>query len=231
MVQARREKLHEQTREEIKAVARKHMAESGAVALSLRAIAAELGMTAPALYRYYANRDALITALILDGFNALADTMEAAGNSLPEGDYVGQLRAVMLSYRAWAMAHPTDYQLIYGNPIPAYHAPAEITVPAAVRVMIALGTVIERAMQADALKPTTPIVLPTTVHSYIQEMIAREGFPTTPLAIYLTTRAFCMGHGLVTLEMFEHLGPTIGDPDAMYRYEVEHLLRQMGLVT
>ncbi|MEZ4675940.1 MAG: helix-turn-helix domain-containing protein [Caldilineaceae bacterium] len=133
MPRQRHVELNEATSNAIKDTARKLMAEKGTAGLSLRAIARELKMTAPALYHYFPSLDDLITALIVDAFTAHAayvrqtsDAAAQAGASTTE-----QLWAALLAYRRWALKQPIDFQLIYGNPIPGYSAPAAVTVPAA----------------------------------------------------------------------------------------------------
>src|SRR3954454_14822783 len=133
MPPTRREQQYAATSAEIKDIARRLMAEHGTAGLSIREVAREMRMTAPALYHYFANRDALITALILDAFNALADALEQARADAATYTPVQQLKAVLIGYRAWALAHPIDFQLIYGNPIPGYEARREVTVPAVAR--------------------------------------------------------------------------------------------------
>src|SRR5215211_2916846 len=108
MPQTRRERLRDAAYAEIKSIARRQMAEQGAAALSLRAIAAAMGVTPPALYRYYKSRDELVTALIVDAYNDMADALEAAAAAHPAADYAGRFLAVALAYRAWAIAHPAD---------------------------------------------------------------------------------------------------------------------------
>ena len=118
---------------QIKTVARQQMAEHGTAGLSLRGIAREMGITAPAIYNYFPRLDDLITALIVDAFTALADAIQAA-EVAEESEKCGpKIIASCLAYREWAIGHPVDFQLIYGNPIPGYIAPAEITVPLARR--------------------------------------------------------------------------------------------------
>ncbi len=90
----RRERVRAATIDEIKEIARRHIAEKGAAALSLRAIAREMGMTSPALYRYFASRDDLVTALIVDAYNSLADALEAARDACEEADHAGRLAAI-----------------------------------------------------------------------------------------------------------------------------------------
>ncbi|MGE5774680.1 MAG: TetR/AcrR family transcriptional regulator, partial [Chloroflexota bacterium] len=105
----------------------KQVAESGAPALSLRAIARELKITAPAIYNYFPDRDALVTALIIDAFTSFGDWQIAARDASPETNLKGRLEAIGLAYRDWALTFPQRYQLIFGTPIPGYTAPFEET--------------------------------------------------------------------------------------------------------
>ena len=125
----RRERFKETTREEVKAVAWGQIAKHGAPALSLRAIAREMGLTAPALYRYFRDRDALVTALVIDAFNSFADALETGRNSRPENDHAGRLQAIGKAYRTWAVAFSQRYTLIFGTPIRGY-CPSPETAPA-----------------------------------------------------------------------------------------------------
>jgi AcrR family transcriptional regulator len=116
-----RERYRNQVRAEVKQLARERIAADGAAALSLNAIAKRMGMSGPALYRYFAGRDELITELIKDAYRSLADTLrDAAGTG---ADPRGLARAL----RAWALADPHRYFLIYGTPVPGYRAPADTT--------------------------------------------------------------------------------------------------------
>src|SRR3954447_19221085 len=113
MPEPRRERIRAETHDEIMNIARKQIAAQGAAALSLRAIARDMGMSAPAIYRYFASRDDLLTALILETYNRLADTLEAAIGQLPEDDYRGRFLAFSHAYRNWAVANPQDYMFIF----------------------------------------------------------------------------------------------------------------------
>ena len=116
---SRRDRMRDLTIAEIKATARQQMAESGTAGVSLSAIARAMELSAPALYRYFASRDDLVTALIVDAFNDLADDDPGGRSRLWRPAYADRLLAC-LAYREWAIAHPVDFQLIYGNPIPGY---------------------------------------------------------------------------------------------------------------
>lgn len=124
-VEGPRARYRQQVRDEVQTRAWEQISEAGASALSLKAIATQLGMTAPALYRYFASRDELLTQLILSTYQDLAELTEAAveGEATP----AEQLRDIAQSLRRWAVANPQRYLLLYGTPVPGYHAPPEAT--------------------------------------------------------------------------------------------------------
>lgn len=225
-----REQQRETTIEAIKALARAQMQANGTAGISLRGIARDLGVTAPALYRYFADRDDLITDLLLDAFNAVADTMIAAETVPPRDHYAERLTAVMLAYRRWALQYPTDFQLIYGNPIPGYVAPAEITVPAAARAFVPVVAVLSEASLAGVLVPPMRAEeLPPVILAHIQQLIVAYSYPPLPVVLYLATLGWERIHGMVTLELFEQTEPLVGDTEAHYRYEVARLCAEMNL--
>lgn len=219
----RREQQRQATLNEIKTLARRQMAREGTGALSLRAIAAEMGVTAPALYRYYANRDDLITALIIDAYNALADTTQAACDAQPPDDHIAQMRAGMLAYRRWALDNRVDFELIFGNPIPSYHAPVEQTRPVARRNITAFANVIANAARAGKLHPRGDLV---DVPAPVREALGQIG--DNAAVVYVAMHGWARIHGLIMLELFGHSPPVVGDPEAFYRHEIELLLRDGG---
>ena len=119
----RRQRQRDATTAEIREVARRQLAVTGAAGLSLRAVAREMGLTAPALYRYYDDRDALLTALIVDGYTSLCEQLEAARDAAP--DAAGQIAGMSLAYRRWAVTHPHEFALVFGAPVPGYAAPED----------------------------------------------------------------------------------------------------------
>ncbi len=127
--------------EDVLKLGRQQLADVGAPALSLRAISRELGLVSSAVYRYFPSRDALLTALILESYNDLGAAVERAEADVPRHDLIGRFIATAHGVRTWALAHPNEYALIYGSPVPGYQAP-EATVPAASRVpLVMLGVV------------------------------------------------------------------------------------------
>ena len=123
MVRPTKKKQIANLQEAIKETAWKQIAEFGAPALSLRAIARELKISAPAIYNYFPDRDALVTALVIDAFTSFGDSQITARDSLPEEDLIGRFRAIGVAYRNWAHTYPQRYQLLFGTPIPGYETP------------------------------------------------------------------------------------------------------------
>jgi AcrR family transcriptional regulator len=226
------EQRREGVREEIKQAARRLMAEHGTAGLSLRAIAREINMQPSGLYHYYGSLDELITALIVEAFNALADALEAARETAAGQSSAAQLIAVLQAYRRWAMTHPTDFQLIYGNPIPGYAAPREITVPPVIRGFSVIVGLIENLLQSGALEAVPPYDhMPPEIEARLQELIERDGYPVSARALFLGAVGWTQLHGIIMLEMFNHLQPVVGDADVFYRAQVINLLKTMGLKT
>jgi AcrR family transcriptional regulator len=217
---SRRAQKREAALEEIKAAARAQMAELGAGAVSLRGIARALGLTAPALYRYYPSYEALLTDLILEGFHHLADSIQAAqlasqaaGHSPTE-----QIMAMTAAYRDWAVTHPQDFLLIYGTPLPNYQAPVEQTMPAARRTGELFAAALEAAIAAGEVQiPPTYLNIPP---QYAEQL-------PTPVH-YMVYCAWGMIHGLLMLEVTGHLS-FLGDAGEFYQAQMSQFYRGLGL--
>ena len=230
MPRPHRDAAHPNLAAAIKSVARQQMSERGTAGLSLRAIARELQITAPAIYNYYPRLDDLITALIVDAFQLLADAMQASAGAIDEVEYRARILATALAYRQWAVAHPVDFQLIYGNPIPGYVAPPEITVPLARRPFLDLFRTFLAAWQQGALKiPAAYAEVPASIQAHVAEWGMQVGVDLPAPVFCLLAVGWARLHGMVMLELFHHLQPMIGDPAALYRYELDAFLVSMGL--
>ncbi len=230
MEKTRREQKREDTINEIKTIARQLMSEGGTNALSMRPIAAEMKMSVMGLYRYFENRDALITALVAENFNALADAMEAGRDNEPSDDPRKKLWGVLMAYRRWAVEHPVDFQLNYGNPIPGYVAPREITVPAVVRSFtVTIGLIEEMLQKGLAIPPPPYDRVPDRLEEGIQTVIERDGYPISPLAMYLGVVGWGQLHGIIMLELFNHIQPVVSDSAAYFEEQVKALFTVMGI--
>lgn len=226
MPRKRRDDLREATYEDIKTAARKLMADQGTAGLSLRGIARELGMTAPALYYYYDNLDSLITTLIVENYHHLADAMESARDAHADQVHRQQLVAVMQAYRRWALEHPIDFQLIYGNPIPGYEAPGDLTVPAASRALsVSAGIIADGLGKGVFHVPVEAAQLPESVCLAFRQIAEERGYKHTPVeAIYLAVIGWTRAQGLISLEIYNSLQPVVGDTEAFYQHQIDTLI-------
>jgi len=205
--------------EAIKETAWKQLAELGAASLSLRAIARELNITAPAIYNYYPDRDALVTALIMDAYQTFGDSQLAAYEAFPADDLLGRLTAIGLAYRQWAHQFPERYQLIFGTPIPGYQAPYEIVMPIAARSMNALVSMIEAIRAAGRLKVENfPEVSPEYLASF--EEWRKYGGNAEMISLSVAVLIWARVHGIVSLELTKNLPPFGLDGNALYLYEM-----------
>ncbi|MFI1917776.1 TetR/AcrR family transcriptional regulator [Nocardia sp. NPDC020380] len=210
---------------EITDAARRQLAESGAAALSLRAIARELGMVSSALYRYFPSRDELLTTLIIDAYNALGEDVEKAVENAATPR--AQWRAAAGAVRAWARAHPHEYALIYGSPVPGYEAPQETIGPAS-RTGVAILGLVFRAWQDGALAPTQETLAPdlSAQSAAIAAMIG-PGLPESTVA--RTFLAMTQMFGVVTFELIGQLNNSMDPAGPFFDYAIDTMADLVGL--
>lgn len=216
---------HLELPEAIRRTAWKQIAATGATALSLRAIARELRITAPAIYNYFADRDALVTALIIEAHTSLGDAQIEARDAVPETDLAGRLTATGLAYRTWALTYPQRYQLIFGTPLPNYVAPFEQVFPSAARSFGVLVSVVEALRQAGQLAVANfPVVSygHKTAFNQWKKYAGEADVLSLSVAVLIWSRV----HGLVSLEIGGHTPPFGPTGDALYRYELGLIIQQ-----
>jgi AcrR family transcriptional regulator len=230
MTQTRRERLRETTFAEIKSVARQQMAEQGTASISLRAIASQMGMAAPSLYNYFKSRDDLITALLIEAFNSLADVLEAASLAITTKTGGEKLFAAYLAYRDWALRNSTDFSLITGSPIPGYHAPENITTPAAKRIMSLFQELWQEACSHNQFTiPAEYAEIPDGLRQQLEAWEELEGNDLPPAVLHLLLTSWAKAQGMVSLELYGQLRYTLKDPFEFYQFEIRSLLRRIGL--
>ena len=173
-----RERARAEITGEILSTARQHLARDGAAALSLRAIARDLGMVSSAVYRYVPNRDALLTMLIIDAYDTVGAQVEQAAAACPRADYLGRFLATCRALRAWALANPHEYALIYGSPVPGYAAPADTIAPAT-RVPIVLLSILFDQTADGAAAPGDPAVARPSPRASPRSASSRAARPRT----------------------------------------------------
>ena len=225
MVRPLRNKQIPNLQEAIKEAAWKHISVYGAPALSLRAIARELKITAPAIYNYFPDRDALVTALIIDAYRSFGDSQLEARDGVPERDISGRMKAIGIAYRTWAHTYPQRYQLIFGTPIPGYEAPLMDVLPSAARSLSALTSVVEQLRLAGKLKILSfPKVQTEYEPSF--DTWKKYGGDVDILSMSVAMVIWSRVHGIVSLEIANNLPPFGASGDELYLFELESIANQ-----
>ena len=214
---SRRERLRDATMAEIKATARRHLVASGPEALSLRAVARDMGLTAPALYRYVDSRDDLLTEVITELYGELTSSLQAAVDAQPTDDVGSRLVAASWALRAWALAHPTEFGLLFGSPLPGYAVPSEGQLHEAAR---RFGMVFaDLFAQLWEQRP-----FPCARTEDLEPQLARQlaayadsmSSPLPPGAVKVFLECWVRLYGLVCMEVFGHLKFALDDAQMMF---------------
>ena len=209
----------------IKEEARRQLAAEGAAKLSLRAVARELGMASSALYRYFPSRDDLLTALIIDAYDSVGEAAEAAHTAAADAGPVQRWTTVCEAVREWALAHPHEYALIYGSPVPGYTAP-DTTIPAAARVgLVLIGIVREARLGPGLALP----VLPAELVPEAERMAADFASDLPPAVAPALVAAWAQLFGLIGFELFGQFNRVVEDRAAFFRHAAEQLALGVGL--
>jgi AcrR family transcriptional regulator len=241
--QGARARARQQITREIKEEARRQLAAEGAQRLSLRAVARELGMVSSALYRYFPSRDDLLTALIIDAYDALGLRAESAAAPRPGAGVRDRWLACCHAVRDWAIAHPHEYALIYGSPVPGYQAPQE-TVAHAARVAVVFGGLLADAWPSDAgPRGTGPQAgrtaevaevaeqpLPGLLAGQVKALSAAIAPGAAPApAVARALIAWTQLFGMISFELFGQLVGSADPSDDFFGYAVEQLADLVGL--
>ena len=217
---------------EILRVARLHLATQGAAALSLRAMARDLGMVSSGIYRYVESRDDLLTRLIVDSYRSLADAVRGAHDAIDPTELEQRWEAIGFALRRWALDHPHDFALIYGSPVPDYQAPADRTVEAGTEVLGLLLRLLQDAHVHGRLAPGDPSSGGDQTDGATSDAAARAIGPmllTDPFFVDISIGAVTLARGLsawtlllgaVTSEVFAQLGP-VPDAEALFRLHLD----------
>ena len=238
-----RERVREEMTAEILAAAGERVAKEGAAALSLRSVARDLGMAPSALYRYFDGRDALLSALILHAYESLADeaeraAMEGGAAALPRtarqsgtgsGGDAQRFLAVPRAIRRWALAHPHEWGLIFGTPVPGYEAPEDTVEPYA-RIAAAM---MRPVVEADTAGRLGADLRQRAVREELRDAVSpvAEGlFPDLPtVSVVLAIQAWTTLVGIISLEVFGHWRNTILSPEEFFEATIRDLAARIRL--
>lgn len=208
-----RERARAEITREILDAARGYLATDGAPALSLRAIARDLGMASSALYRYFKSRDELLTRLIVDAYDSLGAAAEAAEAPVDRNDLPARFTAICHAVRAWALTHPNEYALIYGSPVPGYVAPPDTVAPATRVTTLLMWIIIDATAQGrvpvadQQADDATAAAALAPIRSYLPPGIPA---PLIQRALMVWTGLF----GAVSFELYGQLHQVVAEDPA-----------------
>jgi AcrR family transcriptional regulator len=177
-----------------------------------------------ALYRYFPNRDALLTALIVDAYNDLGESVERALAPLDRASPRANVVTLASAIRTWALGHVQEYALIFGSPVPNYAAPAS-TIDAAARVPRALASILSRATLTERPFGTHP--LPKTVlnGANLDELLGGASQNVQARCLVVWSAIF----GLVSFELFGHFVGSVVENEEFFVRAVDDLSQHLGL--
>ncbi|KWX22454.1 TetR family transcriptional regulator [Mycolicibacterium wolinskyi] len=215
----------QESRERIEAaiieIGRQHLVTEGAAGLSLRAIARDLGMVSSAVYRYVASRDELLTLLVVDAYTELADAVDGAAT---QSDWRARIRAIAHATRDWAIDQPARWALLYGSPVPGYHAPAERTVGPGTRVVGALFAAVAAGIAAGDIA-TAKEAVAQPLSSDLERIRAEFAFTGDDAVVAKCFLVWAGLVGAVSLEVFGQYGAdTLTDPAQMFELQIGLLI-------
>ena len=223
-----RARVRDQLTREIKQAARRQVAEQGSAALSLRAVARDVGMVSSAIYRYFPSRDELLTALIIDAYDAVGEAAELAERSARRTDFASRWMVVSTAVRNWALAHPQEYALIFGSPVPGYHAPTDTIDPAA-RIPLLLLTIFGEAAQVDCLSPAGDRQMPRPVRADMSALREQLGAHLNGHQLGRSLLAWTTLIGCISFELFGHLHNVVHDYESHFDYQMRGVAQNLGL--
>lgn len=213
--------------EDILSAAREQLAAEGLSGFSLRAVARRLELAPNTLYTYFPCLDALITALLVDAFQGLVATLQDA-DAPGEHRCATRFHALCHAYRSWAIAHPTDYDLVFGQPIPGYHAPEHITSPLLNQAFaVGLQILADAARSGQLQIPAHYQHLPSEIAAALAALPL--SVDASPILRSLMLSAWSRLHGLVTLELHGNAREAIGHPEVWFVHSITCLSAELGL--
>lgn len=209
-----RAKVRRETTTEIKRLARAQIALKGAADLSLREIAREMGMASSAIYRYFDSRDQLLTDLIVESYDDIADAVEQADAHCKHDDLRCRWKAMAESLRAWALQHPSDYGLIFGTPVPGYVAPPDTMAPGRRYTNVLLQLLAD----AHTAGCVPNVEVPTTkgIAKEYKQVRSNLGLVLPDEMLLAGFTAWAAMFGAISFELFGHVDAVFNNPGVHY---------------
>jgi AcrR family transcriptional regulator len=222
----RRDRRRQETIDDIKDTARRQLANGGPTGISMRAIARHLAMTASAVHYYFPSHQALLDALIVDGFTSLAEALRTTHEGVGPRPPGGQWLAVCRAHRAWALDHQAEYLLLYGHDgAGAVKRRNPQVDQASSSVINVLFSIMREAVAADEIdteriEAAIPTSLRRQLATWRDENDGSGDLPDGALAGCMIT--YAQLHGAITLELLGHIPSALADHDALFDLEMAH---------
>ncbi|GAA0563845.1 TetR/AcrR family transcriptional regulator [Actinomadura livida] len=230
-MQTRRDRLRAATVREISETARRILVAEGPEAVTLRAIAREMGMTAPALYRYFGSHGELLRHLVGDLFTELTDDLHAAAKEAEPGDLGGKFLAVARRFRRWALANPREYGLLFGSPVRGRHEHEEVDF--AEESARRFGWTFMALFLELWNKQPFPVVSDEEIDPALRSQLARyreEVGVDLPLGVIRQfLKCWVRLQGGVSLDVFGHLEFALDDAEPMFELMLSEIAPEVGL--
>jgi AcrR family transcriptional regulator len=223
-----RARVRAEMTEEIKSTARRQLASGGAASLSLRAVAREVGLVSSAVYRYFQSRDELLTALIIDAYDALGSFVEEAESKVDRDDLTGRFLAIAHAVRDWALANPHEYALTYGTPVPGYAAPQD-TVGPATRITVLLSRILADGHARGRIQVSPGERLEPAVRREMDRIVTDMAPGVPPAVMARGMLAWTAVFGAVNFEVFGRLDNVIEDRRPWFDHQLRCLVQVVGL--
>jgi AcrR family transcriptional regulator len=207
-----RERARIETTQRIVELARRQVELDGAASLSLRAIARELGMVSSAIYRYFASRDDLLTRLIIDSYDRMGEAVEQADAAGRRSDLRRRWKAITAALREWALAHPAEYALLFGTPVPGYAAPLDTVGPATRYTAVLLRLLVD--IESSGHRPAGRV--PATLRRDFAQMRLQLPAPKSDTLLKRGMTAWVSVMGAISLELFGHFRNVFDSPEVFF---------------
>ncbi|WP_441249018.1 TetR/AcrR family transcriptional regulator [Kitasatospora sp. McL0602] len=225
----RRQRSREDALVEILCTARRLLVDQGLAAVSLRAIAREMGMTAPGLYRYYSDHQDLIQALASHLYDELADELAAARDHCPDLDPGPRLEVVCRELRHWALTHRREFGLLFARPIsdadPAPGNPAHD--PSWRFGGVLLDLMVQLWQQGGVRLPAEGELDPAWLRQLEEVREHLDGEPVPLEVLYVFVHAWARIYGMVAIEVFGHLNFALTEPEPLFERTLRDVMTDL----
>ncbi|MBQ1081505.1 MULTISPECIES: TetR/AcrR family transcriptional regulator [unclassified Nocardiopsis] len=230
---SRRERVREATLAEIKEIARRHLVEFGVVGVSLRAIAREMGMTAPGLYRYVPGIDALLVLITAEMYEELADVVSAADASMPVEDTDGRILVSLRAFRNWAITHQAEFSVMFG---PRTRLDPEADISRALEAGRRFGstffTLFDRLVSEERFPLPADEEIPNALRPELRSFAESVGVTSPDIsegAVMVLTACWVRLYGVVCMEVFQHLSFVVRDMEPFFESELQNMAKDLGV--